>query len=200
MILTAEERRALLALLGLLLVGQIYALWEGARRAHPDRELSRWLERMERARGDSLCAAGLGSPGPTAPGGETGAAESSDSGAPADSEAPGGGRKRERALSSSKSDASFVDRLPPGILEQGRLLINRAGAKDLEALPGIGPGLARKILQAREASGPFRRPEDLLRVSGIGPKKLAALRERIDCSIDPAAGAGGGAEAARPRP
>lgn len=61
--------------------------------------------------------------------------------------------------------------------EGGRLLvdINRAGVDELERLPGIGPALAERIVADREVNGPFRRPEDLARVAGIGEKKLAQL-------------------------
>ena len=57
----------------------------------------------------------------------------------------------------------------------GRININTAGAAELEGLPGIGPSLAAAIVEERERGGPFAVPEDLLRVSGIGEKKLARL-------------------------
>ncbi|MBX5477173.1 MAG: ComEA family DNA-binding protein [Clostridia bacterium] len=57
--------------------------------------------------------------------------------------------------------------------------INHAGADVLEALPGIGPELAERIVKERQAHGPFRSVDDLARVSGIGPKKLEALRPLI---------------------
>lgn len=60
-----------------------------------------------------------------------------------------------------------------------RVAVNRAGAEELAALPGIGPVLAQAIVAERERSGPFRRAEDLLRVRGIGPATLARLRDRI---------------------
>lgn len=53
---------------------------------------------------------------------------------------------------------------------------NTASAKDLEALPGVGPVIARRLVEYRQSHGPFRKPEDLLQVSGIGPKKLEQLR------------------------
>lgn len=58
----------------------------------------------------------------------------------------------------------------------GKVDVNRAGPEALEALPGIGPELARRIVEERETHGPFRSVDDLSRVSGIGPKKLEALR------------------------
>lgn len=54
--------------------------------------------------------------------------------------------------------------------------INRATAEQLQALPGIGPVLAGRIVAYREQNGPFRSPEDLLAVSGIGPKVLEQLK------------------------
>ncbi len=53
--------------------------------------------------------------------------------------------------------------------------LNAASAEELTALPGIGEALAARIVEYREASGPFETVEDLTNVSGIGPAKLAAL-------------------------
>ena len=53
---------------------------------------------------------------------------------------------------------------------------NTAQAYELLALPGIGPALADRILEFRQANGPFQKAEDLERVYGIGPKK----REQIE--------------------
>jgi len=57
--------------------------------------------------------------------------------------------------------------------------INRADAADLQALPGIGPVLARRIVAHREAHGPFRDPADLLHVSGLGATRFARLHGLI---------------------
>jgi competence ComEA-like helix-hairpin-helix protein len=53
--------------------------------------------------------------------------------------------------------------------------VNRATAVELEALPGIGPSLARRIVADREAQGPFATVAALDRVPGIGPALLARL-------------------------
>jgi competence ComEA-like helix-hairpin-helix protein len=50
--------------------------------------------------------------------------------------------------------------------------VNRASQKELESLPGIGPKLADAILKNRLEKGLFHRADDLLRVRGIGPKRL----------------------------
>jgi competence protein ComEA len=57
--------------------------------------------------------------------------------------------------------------------------VNRATAKELEALPGIGPALAGRIITSREADGPFRTVEELQRVAGIGPALLERLRPLV---------------------
>ena len=60
-----------------------------------------------------------------------------------------------------------------------RININTASAKQLEALPGIGKGLAERILEHREKYGPFTRPEHLIMVRGISDHRFRALRELI---------------------
>ncbi len=61
----------------------------------------------------------------------------------------------------------------------GRINVNTATALELEALPGVGPALAARIVAHRQAHGPFRRPEDLLAVSGIGEKTLTRFADRV---------------------
>ena len=56
--------------------------------------------------------------------------------------------------------------------------LNTATQSELEALPGVGPGLAKRIIAAREQK-PFASLADLDRVSGIGPKLLEKLRDRV---------------------
>jgi competence protein ComEA len=57
--------------------------------------------------------------------------------------------------------------------------INTADAAALDSLPGVGPSTAAKIVADRETNGPFASADDLGRVSGIGPKKLEALKDYI---------------------
>ena len=61
----------------------------------------------------------------------------------------------------------------------GKIDLNRATAAELDALPGVGPSTAEKIVADREANGPFRTVEDLKRVSGIGDKKFADLADLV---------------------
>lgn len=67
--------------------------------------------------------------------------------------------------------------LPSGPTE--KININTATAAELEVLPGIGEKRAEEIVADREANGPFRIPEDITRVSGIGEGTLAGLIEDI---------------------
>ena len=68
----------------------------------------------------------------------------------------------------------------PRLLTLGLALdLNTATAEDLEALPGVGPVLAQRIVAHRVAHGNFRNIAELLEVSGIGAKKLEALRPLI---------------------
>jgi len=57
--------------------------------------------------------------------------------------------------------------------------LNTADATQLDALPGIGPSTATKIVADRAANGRFKSVDDLGRVPGIGPKKLDQLRPLV---------------------
>lgn len=57
--------------------------------------------------------------------------------------------------------------------------INTADLAALQTLNGIGPATAQKIIDYRTANGRFQTKEDLLKVSGIGEKKFAAIEARI---------------------
>jgi competence protein ComEA len=57
--------------------------------------------------------------------------------------------------------------------------LNAADTTQLDALPGIGPSTAAKIVADRQANGRFKSLDDLGRVSGIGPKKLDGLKDLV---------------------
>jgi len=66
-----------------------------------------------------------------------------------------------------------------GVRGDGSIDVNRATAAELEALPGVGPATAQKIVDDREANGPYAKPEDLMRVPGIGAKKFEAMSGQV---------------------
>jgi len=54
--------------------------------------------------------------------------------------------------------------------------LNRATTVELTRLPGIGPALARRIVDVRDADGPFARVEELERIRGMSARKVEKLR------------------------
>jgi competence protein ComEA len=61
----------------------------------------------------------------------------------------------------------------------GPVNLNSATAEQLDTLDGVGPATATKILEYRQQHGGFRTVDDLAQISGIGPKKLEALRGQV---------------------
>ncbi len=57
--------------------------------------------------------------------------------------------------------------------------LNSATSDQLDTLPGVGPSTAKSIISYRNRKGPFGKVEDLLKVPGIGPAKVAALRDQV---------------------
>ena len=61
----------------------------------------------------------------------------------------------------------------------GPVNLNRATVEQLDALPGVGPSTAAAIVGYRDQHGPFSSVDDLLKVRGIGPAKLDAMRSSV---------------------
>ena len=61
----------------------------------------------------------------------------------------------------------------------GPININRATVSDFDSLDGIGPVIARRIVEYRKTHGPFITVEDLQKVSGIGDAKFAQIKSKI---------------------
>jgi competence protein ComEA len=57
--------------------------------------------------------------------------------------------------------------------------LNSATAEQLDALPGVGPATAQKIIDYRTQHGPFTSVDDLDAISGIGPARIATLRPLV---------------------
>jgi competence protein ComEA len=65
-------------------------------------------------------------------------------------------------------DVSKTDKMKAASIEP--VNINKADVKTLATLKGIGKDRAQKIIEYREKNGPFQKPEDLMKVKGIGKK------------------------------
>ena len=76
-------------------------------------------------------------------------------------------------VSDPDTSGDVPDALPSG---EARININTATADELTALPGIGEVLAARIVDHREHNGPFERLDQIMAVSGIGPKTYEKLR------------------------
>ena len=74
--------------------------------------------------------------------------------------------------------------LPDENEEDGKMNVNTATAADFQRAEGIGPVLARAIVDARDSLGGFRFLEELKDVSGIGDKRFAALKKLFYCPMD----------------
>lgn len=75
--------------------------------------------------------------------------------------------------------ARAYDQQSTTVPKSSRININTASTKELEALPGIGKGLAERIILHREKYGPFRRAAHLIAVRGISDRRFRALQDLI---------------------
>ncbi|HEX5898901.1 MAG TPA: ComEA family DNA-binding protein [Solirubrobacteraceae bacterium] len=77
------------------------------------------------------------------------------------------------------TSAPAVGGAAPGGPAQPPVSLNTATAEQLDTLDGVGPATAAKILDWRRQHGGFRSIDDLGEIPGIGPKRLAALRPKV---------------------
>jgi competence protein ComEA len=75
--------------------------------------------------------------------------------------------------------ASGASAAVPGAAPTAPVDLNTATPEQLDTLDGVGPATAQKILEYRQEHGGFGSVEELGQVSGIGPKRLAALRDHV---------------------
>ena len=159
--MTPYSRRQLLVLLILLAVAGLGLVVGHWRRAHPD--LADHLEQLDRAEAPASSPE-LGGRGATPT---------------RSSEEPMPRRSRRRA---SARD-SLEGRPPAHVDAPGSALdLNRSTAIELTRLPGIGAVLARRIVDAREADGPFSSVDELRRVPGVSARRLEQVRALVTIS------------------
>jgi competence protein ComEA len=66
-----------------------------------------------------------------------------------------------------------------GTTSPERVSINAADQNDLEKLPGIGPVIAKRIIEYREVNGPFHDITEIKKVSGVGEAKFNRIKDRL---------------------
>jgi len=82
-------------------------------------------------------------------------------------------------LSDQQSTVAAPKRSYKGLLD-----LNRATDQDFDALPGIGPRLAERILEYRQSVGAFHSLDELRAVKGIGKKKFERIRPLLTVAPD----------------
>jgi len=70
-----------------------------------------------------------------------------------------------------------------GIAAEGKIDLNAATPKQLEALPGIGKEIAQRIVTYRKDVGPFKSVSELTKVKGIGKGKLAKVKALVTIGV-----------------
>jgi competence protein ComEA len=60
-----------------------------------------------------------------------------------------------------------------------KINLNSATVEQLQSLPGIGPAIAKTIVEHRTKAGKFNRIEEIIKVKGIGEKKFHKIKDRL---------------------
>lgn len=94
-------------------------------------------------------------------------------------ENPRNGETAAPAGGSAQAAGADTPQKPAGARAPARVNINRAGPGELELLPGIGPGLAGRIISHRESKGLFVSEEEIKNVPGIGDKLYDQIKDLI---------------------
>lgn len=68
---------------------------------------------------------------------------------------------------------------PEELVRKNLVNINLASLEELDKLPGIGPGIARRIEEHRQKAGAFERPEDIKKIKGIGDGIYEKIKDKI---------------------
>jgi competence protein ComEA len=103
-----------------------------------------------------------------------------------------------RAPAPAPSASSAAEVTPPstGLTADGRVILNLASADELRKLPGVGQKRAEAIVALRQKLGRFKRPADLLRIRGVGQKRLKQMLPKL--VLDPPKEAAPAASSAAP--
>jgi competence protein ComEA len=151
-------RRQIVVLLILLTIAGLGLAIGHWRRARPD--VTDYLEQLDRT---PAPASSLATP------------RSEEGASSASSPAPAPRRSRRGTVPSE----SPRPRSAPTDVPSDTIDLNRATSDELTRLPGVGPALARRIVDFRAAEGPFTQIDDLGRVRGLSVRKVEKLRALV---------------------
>jgi len=84
-----------------------------------------------------------------------------------------------------KGKGKRAAKTPPAEIAPAIIDLDIATAEQIETLRGIGPSLAKRIVQDRDSLGPFGSLAELQRVKGIGPKLAARIDSTVTFSLLP---------------
>jgi competence protein ComEA len=89
-------------------------------------------------------------------------------------------RKYKKFMALLLASTLIIALVPSVFAQEGKKInINKAPAEELTQLKGIGATYAERIVQFREANGPFAAPEDIMKVPGIAVKIFEANKDII---------------------
>jgi competence ComEA-like helix-hairpin-helix protein len=81
--------------------------------------------------------------------------------------------------SDSNNQLKALSTVPEAVGTGVKIDLNHSGLYDIEALPGIGPVMAQRIIDYRDSLGGYKSVDDLKKVKGIGPAKFALLKDKV---------------------
>ena len=84
-----------------------------------------------------------------------------------------------KQLEAQKDSGSKSDNTSSEALDSGKVDINRADSSQLTTISGIGPSKAEAIIAYRQENGPFKKTEDITKVSGIGDATYQKIKDKI---------------------
>jgi competence protein ComEA len=82
-------------------------------------------------------------------------------------------------LAMALSSVSVLAQKSSGAQNSEKINLNSATVEQLQTLPGIGPAIAKSIVEHRAKSGKFNRIEEIINIKGVGEKKFQKIKDRL---------------------